>query len=167
MAETIEEYCKRLIEELEKEADVSNDIGPLLNALKELNLAYEATTEPDRDLIYYWIQEEGKRLADMSIEQIIEEQKKHLKRQKALEAFISYETIKAKTKESTTFLLIDKMMKDVPSSRREQIKKLLKKKVKPQGKAPRKAPKRLKKGIERLRALGLSEEQIAVYTKKI
>ena len=122
-------------------------------------------------LIQYWIQSHAFKLKDLSIDEIVDMLEQHDKRQEALQTLIIYERTKEKTKASTTFLLIDKIMHGLPSEERERVKKRMKAraKVSTKGRAPK---KRKPVGKERqlrarLEKLGYTTEQIEQAMKNM
>ena len=172
MIEQMENLCKELLFELTDESKIDAEIEPLVTQLKALDFAYEVLPgiqATNRDLLFYWIENEAKALADCTIEEIIERQKKHIERQEALEAWLRHETVKAKAKESTTYLLINKMMTGMTEDQKKKIRSLMKKRVATKGAAPRKRKVPTKsgrtKGIQRMMGLGFTEEQARAMVK--
>ena len=164
--EQMEKYCRELMEELSSESHLDSELTPIISSLKALNQAYEILPEIqtiDRNLVYYWIQDEAKKLSGKSIEEIADIQEGHKKRQRALEELIAFETIRSKTKESTTYLLINKMMRGMTDDQKKKMDRHLKKRVKAQGKAPKTrtpAATKTERAVLKLRELGYTDEQI-------
>ena len=168
----MESLCVELFNELLDASKEAAELEPLVNSIKALNLAYEVLPEVqnvDRDLLYYWIQDEAKSLMECSVEEIIERQSDHVKRQKVLEEWMRYEIVRSKTKESTTYLLINKMMIGMTEDQKQKVKSLMKKKVTRKGAAPKKAKipaeRGLKKGVAALMAMGYSKEAAESMSK--
>ena len=169
----MENLARELLSELTDESKVSAEIEPLVASLKSLNIAYEVLPEvqgTNRDLLFYWIENEAKALVDCTIEEIVERQRAHVARQEALEEWLRHEIKKSKAKESTTYLLINKMMSGMTEDQKKKVKSLMRKKVAAKGAAPRKAriPKDRgkKKGITALINMGFDEETARAMAKE-
>ena len=170
----MENLCDELIAELLQEQKIDEELAPVVSSLKALNLAYEVLPEVqnlNRELVYYWIHEEVQHVKEMTVEQIVERQERHLARQDALEKLIRHETTKSKTKESALYLLIEKRLEGKTEDEKRRVRSLIKKKIKAQGKPAKDTPARARKTATkedkakaRLKKMGFTDEQIASMT---
>lgn len=168
----MENLCKELFVELLEASEQLEELQPLVATIKQLDLAYEilpTVQTVDRDLLYYWIQDEAKSLMECSVEEIVERQKRHVARQKALEEWMRYEIIRSKTRESTTYLLLNKMMAGMTEEQKKRVSSLMKKRVTRKGSAPKRAKipaeRGIKKGVRALMAMGYSQEEAEAMSK--
>lgn len=173
----MESLCREILDELVEDNKQEPELAPLVASLKALNLAFENLPEIEninQDLIYYWMRDEAIKVKDLSIEELVEHQKAHVKRQEALKELITHTLTRMKAKESATYLLINKAMETMSEADKAKVKKLLGRKVSPKGKAP-KAKKKAKTQKERqlehfTTVLGYSKEDamkmLGIVTEK-